>query len=590
MPIKVIDNFEVNVTKPIDNRFVVGPQSFYTNRDSIPYKYSGLRIWDLNDSLPYVWTGATWSNETAAGTVIGSGSSGYLTKFVGSSPTSTIGDSTIFESGGNVAIGTLIFGSPVAKLQVGGIIRTTTGGFYGDGSNITGINGANITNGSVTPIKIANGSNNSLLASGLSTPEWKDPLTITVGSINIIQNSDNSDLYIPFVSGDGSQQLKVNTTANSIRINPSNGAFRIDGTNGNPAIVGSTFGGTPRYAFVSNLSPSIASNHFMVIRGTVDSAAVARRNGIIFKMSTEAPADSGKMGAIFIESSEASGSNPRLCIATNNQTRILVDSSGRVGIGSDPSISTTMPAERLRITGENSPAIRIDSTATGINSVGVPTLYLGGFRDTNNTNSVIGEIVSENKFLSSVSSTISFWRQASGGSIVFSTRADASNFIRRMMIANNGFIGIGNYGPGTGQTLPSNLLTLAADDAIKPATNTWKVSSDIRLKENIVEADYDVCYNIIKNLPLKRYKWRDDVYSIDQTKDRSKLGWIAQDVQIVFPKSVGTNKFTKLDETVINDCLTLDADQIYAAMYGAVKKLIFENEDLRNRLSIIENK
>jgi len=32
MPIQIIDNFELTTAKPIDNRLVVGVNSFYTNK------------------------------------------------------------------------------------------------------------------------------------------------------------------------------------------------------------------------------------------------------------------------------------------------------------------------------------------------------------------------------------------------------------------------------------------------------------------------------------------------------------------------------------------------------------------------------
>ena len=107
MAIKITDNFQVNIKNPIDNRFVVGSQSipggpgsiyptpFYAYRDDISsnmgFVYPGLRIWDFNDNLPYVWTGTTWSNENLTGaSVLDSGTPGfaagggyrnYITKF-----------------------------------------------------------------------------------------------------------------------------------------------------------------------------------------------------------------------------------------------------------------------------------------------------------------------------------------------------------------------------------------------------------------------------------------------------------------------------------------------------------------------------
>lgn len=169
---------------------------------------------------------------------------------------------------------------------------------------------------------------------------------------------------------------------------------------------------------------------------------------------------------------------------------------------------------------------------------------------------------------------------------------------------------------------PSYQLHLTADSAFKPSTNTWTTTSDERLKTNIVTADLDRCYEIVRQLPLKRYTWRDDVYSEEEVKDRSKLGWIAQDVESFFPKAVGTDKLVleyeegeiqrtsfdengepKIDEngniitetvmgmvekTVIEDCKNLNSDQIYAVLYGAVQKLIQKVSDLELEVSSLK--
>ena len=177
----------------------------------------------------------------------------------------------------------------------------------------------------------------------------------------------------------------------------------------------------------------------------------------------------------------------------------------------------------------------------------------------------------------------------------------------------------GNIGIGT--TSPSYQLQLSTDSAAKPTTSTWTISSDIRLKENIEMADLDRCYDIINQLPLKRYKWKDEIYGDDQIKDRSKLGWIAQDVESVFPKAVGTTTFkyntyniiTKpvldfdgtnvydeegnivnetikeiISEETIEDCKDLNVDQIYAVMYGTIKKLINIVEDHKTQIDILK--
>jgi hypothetical protein len=127
---------------------------------------------------------------------------------------------------------------------------------------------------------------------------------------------------------------------------------------------------------------------------------------------------------------------------------------------------------------------------------------------------------------------------------------------------------------GIGMSSPSYQLQLSTDSAAKASTSTWTVSSDSRLKENIQNADLDLCYNNIKNLRLTKYTWKDDVFTSEQVPDRSKLGWIAQEVETIFPKSV-----QKVNDHGFTDCRTLNTDQIIGCLYGCTQKLIKKYED-----------
>jgi len=154
---------------------------------------------------------------------------------------------------------------------------------------------------------------------------------------------------------------------------------------------------------------------------------------------------------------------------------------------------------------------------------------------------------------------------------------------------------------GIGLTGPAYLLQLSSDSAAKPTTSTWTISSDQRLKTDITLADTQRCYDIIKAVPLKRYTWRPEVYTEDQVRDRSKLGWIAQDVEPVFPKAVGQQRFvydqqwsttetgerTLVSEQVLEDCRDLNVDQMYAVMYGAISRLIEEKEAQQEELTTV---
>jgi len=133
---------------------------------------------------------------------------------------------------------------------------------------------------------------------------------------------------------------------------------------------------------------------------------------------------------------------------------------------------------------------------------------------------------------------------------------------------SNGYIGLGIN--------PSYQLELSTDSAAKASSSTWTITSDERLKENIENADLDICYTNFKNINLVRYKWMNNIYSNDQINDRTQLGWIAQDIEQILPKSVITcNKFG------FEDCKFLNSDQLLSTLYGTVQKLInnFDNQE-----------
>jgi hypothetical protein len=137
-------------------------------------------------------------------------------------------------------------------------------------------------------------------------------------------------------------------------------------------------------------------------------------------------------------------------------------------------------------------------------------------------------------------------------------------------------------------------LDLSTDSARKLTTTTWATGSDVRLKENIIDADLDICYNTLKNIPLKRFSYKDTIPSYKNIEDKNMLGWIAQDVQEYFPNAVKQNQQLIQEEIkdesgnvvqteiVLNDCLTLQSDQLTKIMYGTIQKLIQRLETLES--------
>ncbi len=154
------------------------------------------------------------------------------------------------------------------------------------------------------------------------------------------------------------------------------------------------------------------------------------------------------------------------------------------------------------------------------------------------------------------------------------------------LVANPGQLVINNSTRGIGLGVsPSYQLHLSTDSAYKLSTSFWTVSSDKRLKQNIEDANIDECFNNIKNLPLKRYKWKDEIYTPTQVYDRTKLGWIADDVQQIFPNSV-----KEIEANGLTDCKSMDIDQIIASLYGCIKKLMSISETKKEIITKLENK
>jgi len=120
-------------------------------------------------------------------------------------------------------------------------------------------------------------------------------------------------------------------------------------------------------------------------------------------------------------------------------------------------------------------------------------------------------------------------------------------------------------------------------------TTNWSIASDKRIKTEISEADYKLCYDNIHKLSLNRYKFIDGIQGISN-RDKYRLGYIAQDVEKIFPKNIITKPMTIYDHEqnkiqVINDCLSIDTDQIQMSLYGAFKHMMTKIEDLEHQTS-----
>lgn len=261
------------------------------------------------------------------------------------------------------------------------------------------------------------------------------------------------------------------------------------------------------------------------------------------------------------------GGNFQVGFAGAANYALTIRTSGNFGVGTDT------PNHKLDVAGTIYAA-----TTMGImlSSADRPIITRGWDEFTSGTYANIGRW---GLFMEPGALTMGLPEGGSGRRFQFvSWNADSSINRTSMVILENGNVGIGLTNPGYS-------LTLNSDSAAKPSSTLWTVSSDERLKTNITNANLDICYDNVKNIPLKRYTWKDSVYTNEEVSDRSKLGWIAQDVEQYIPKAVEQKEMHGY-----SDCRSLNADQIIASLYGAVQKLIEKVDKHEEILDIICNK
>ena len=110
----------------------------------------------------------------------------------------------------------------------------------------------------------------------------------------------------------------------------------------------------------------------------------------------------------------------------------------------------------------------------------------------------------------------------------------------------------------------------------------WVILSDKRIKENIVKASYETCFENVKNIELYRFNFKANTVN---NNDFNQLGFIAQEVRNIFPKAVEVNMIQD-NNGIIPDLLTLNITQIKYTLYGAVKYLLEKIEKLERNLEL----
>ncbi|HRG18512.1 MAG TPA: tail fiber domain-containing protein [Flavobacterium lutivivi] len=236
--------------------------------------------------------------------------------------------------------------------------------------------------------------------------------------------------------------------------------------------------------------------------------------------------------------------------------------SVNVGIG------TTIPQTKLEIvdgnkvtsnTGEGN--LHVVSNNPQNTDIG-GSISLGGFGSSTTNTSVFATVEGRKSNAGALSDS---------GYLIFKTN-NVGALTECMRITNTGDIGIGTAVPG-GQ------FELSLNEGRKPGTNTWTIVSDQRLKT--INGSYTKGLNEILQLNPVRFNYKNNG---ERTFEKEVLetefaGFIAQEVQPLFPDAVGTDK---------DGFLNFNIHPILIASVNALKELNEKNTSLREENEVLK--
>lgn len=246
-----------------------------------------------------------------------------------------------------------------------------------------------------------------------------------------------------------------------------------------------------------------------------------------------------------------------LIFSPNSAERMRLTPGGFLGIG------TTSPARKLHVS--NGVSGGTSNTNTGIlleSSGAVYQHYLAP--STSESGMLFG---SES---ASINGGIIFNNSIATNGIQFRTGGNTN----RMTVTSAGDVGIGTTAPG-GQ------FELSLNEGRKPGSNAWTIVSDQRLKN--VNGIFNKGLNEIIQLNPIRYNYKNNGERKfeQQVLNTEFTGFLAQEVQQIFPEAVGTDA---------DGYLNFDLHPILVAYTNAFKELNLKNQAVEDKNRELELK
>lgn len=390
MSTQIVDNFQLNVGKPIDSRMVT---SGTASRNALQFKYEGLRVYDLINKAPYVYIDGAWQQESSSG---GSGSggggggsvpAGTTNRILKYATATTIGDSAIVDKGTftspNIGVGK----NPTVNiaLDVNGKINATTLNVSTTvtATNFVGeLNGSYISVKSLTVDKITAGSNNQILkttGTGTNaTVSWVNDNNTTIDISN--ETANTATHYLLFSSSiSGSSTLKTNNgTTRLIGVKPSTSQILASSeiTTNNASAPGYAFSGTTNAGlYGSTTEIGLSFNGIALLKLDTSKLSILDTSGTTVLSSTTGGINFG--GGAFIKSQTTStATSTDYSWQGDLSTGIYRPAAGQIGFSTAGTKKLTLSAAEnkffggLTIAGNTS----IDGGSLSIDGTGA---YLG---------------------------------------------------------------------------------------------------------------------------------------------------------------------------------------------------------------------
>jgi len=167
------------------------------------------------------------------------------------------------------------------------------------------------------------------------------------------------------------------------------------------------------------------------------------------------------------------------------------------------------------------------------------------------------------------------------------------------------------FSQGSGTAPRSDQYQFKYNSAYRPTGNTtWDGFSDERAKENVENLTNALA--TISQLRPVIFDWTDDyadrmnMFDLDKSDSKSynwssvkengydlerktqQVGFIAQEFETVFPKSITETEMELGDETV-NDFKTVNYDELIPTLTKAIQELLAKNDELIARITTLEN-